>query len=123
MQLRTQRSLLRVVSIAALICMPACSDTSGPAVAVTLRLSTVDGVSLPVQLQTPGGKLVALATGFLQGTNWGAACGFAASLAEGPLTAVEVPDCRLHPGESRTFTITFSDTRFPAGAHELTFVP
>jgi hypothetical protein len=118
-----QRISLRVVSTMALIWMSACSDTSGPAVAVTLRLSTIDGVGLPVQLRTQGGKLVTLSTGLLQGTNWGAACGFAASLAEGPLTAVEVAGCRLKPGESRTFSITFSDSRFPSGSHDFTFIP
>ena len=118
-----RQSFLRVVPITALICMCACSDTSGPAVAVTLRLSAVDGVGIPIQLHTPGGRLVTLSTGLLQGTNWGAACGFAASLAEGPVTAVDVPDCRLKPAESRTFRVTFSDSRFPAGKHDYTFVP
>ncbi|MEO8193111.1 MAG: hypothetical protein ABI681_04615 [Gemmatimonadales bacterium] len=101
----------------------ACSETSGPATAVTLSLQSVDGVSLPTQLRTPGGRLVSVGRGFLQGTNWGHACGFAVGLAEGPLTAVDVPGCRLKRGEERTFTITLSDSRFPAGAHDYRFVP
>lgn len=118
-----QPSIVRVVCAAALICACAGSDTSGPAVAVTLRLATVDDVSVPVQLRAINGKIATLSTGLLQGTNWGAACGFAASLAEGPVTAVDVPDCRIKPGESRTFSITFSDSRFPAGQHNYTFIP
>ena len=101
----------------------ACKDTSGPAVAVTLKLYTVDGNPMPVQMRDPHGRLVTVATGFLQGTNWGAACGFAAGLAEGPLTSVDVADCRLKKGEERTFQITFSDTRFPTGAHTYRFIP
>lgn len=100
-----------------------CSDTSGPGVAVHLNLHSVDGVVIPVQLRTPGGKLVTLATGRLQGTNWGHACGAAFSLAEGPITAIDVPLCKPKPGEDVKATITFTDSRFPAGTHEYRFVP
>lgn len=101
----------------------ACGDSSGPGVAVNLNLHSVDGVVMPVQLRTPGGRLVTLANGELQGTNWGHACGAAFRLAEGPITAVDVGSCRLKPGEELKTTITFSDSRFPAGAHEYRFVP
>lgn len=100
-----------------------CSEASGPAVAVSLNLHSVDGVVVPVQLRTPGGTLVTLANGRLQGTSWGAACGAAFRLAEGPITGVDIPSCRLSPGDERRFTITLTDSRFPAGAHEYRFVP
>lgn len=100
-----------------------CSETSGPAVAVSLNLHSVDGVVMPVQLRTPGGRLVTLANGKLQGTSWGYACGAAFRLAEGPITALDIPSCKLSPGDDRKFTITFADTRFPAGPHEYRFVP
>ena len=100
-----------------------CSDTSGPGVAVTLNLHSIDGVVIPVQLKTPGGKLVTLGSGRLQGTNWGHACGAAFTLAEGPITAIEIPGCKPKRGEEVKATITFTDSRFPAGAHEYRFVP
>jgi hypothetical protein len=83
----------------------------------------VDGIMIPVSLKTPGGKTVSLATGRLQGTSWGHACGAAFSLAEGPITVAEVPDCKLLPGEEKKFTLTLTDSRFPAGPHEYRFVP
>lgn len=100
-----------------------CKETSGPAIAVTLELHSVDGVVIPAPLLSPGGKRATVARGFLQGTNWGAACGFSVGLAEGPITSVAVADCRLKPGEERTFAITFSDSRFPVGTHEYRFIP
>jgi hypothetical protein len=100
-----------------------CKDTSGPATAVTLELYSVDGVVVPAPLLSPTGKRATVARGFLQGTSWGAACGFAVGLAEGPITFLDVADCRLHPGEERKFQVTFSDTRFPTGAHEYRFIP
>lgn len=109
--------------LCAVAAVTACKDTSGPAIAVTLELYSIDDNVLPVQLRSPRGELVTIARGLLQGTNWGAACGFAVGLAEGPLTAVDVPACRLKPGEERIFQITFSDTRFPAGTHSYRFVP
>ena len=101
----------------------ACSETSGPAVAVNLNLHSVDGIVVPVQLRTPGGRLVTLANGKLQGTSWGYACGAGFRLAEGPITALDIPSCRLTSGIERKFTITFTDSRFPAGQHEYRFVP
>lgn len=100
-----------------------CKETSGPAIAVTLELYSVDGVVVPAPLLSPGGKRATVARGFLQGTNWGAACGFAVGLSEGPLTFVDVPGCRLKPDEERKFQITFSDSRFPSGTHEYRFIP
>lgn len=112
-----------VCASACLILAGACKETSGPAVAVTLELYSVDGVVVPAPLLSPAGKRATVARGFLQGTNWGAACGFAVGLAEGPVTFLDVGDCRLKPGEERKFDITFSDTRFPAGRHEYRFIP
>jgi len=110
--------VIAIVSIAA-----GCKETSGPASAVTLNLYSVDDVPIPAPLTSLAGKRATIARGFLQGTNWGAACGFAVGLAEGPLTSVAIPDCRLKPGEERTFAITFTDSRFPAGSHEYRFIP
>jgi hypothetical protein len=110
-------------AIACVFSVSGCKDTSGPAVAVTLELVSVDGVVVPARLVSPAGKPATVARGFLQGTNWGAACGFAVGLAEGPVTFLDVADCRLKPGEERKFSITFSDTRFPAGTHEYRFIP
>jgi hypothetical protein len=78
---------------------------------------------VPAQLTSFEGRRVNLARGLLQGTNWGHACGFAAGLAEGPLTTVAVPACRLSAGEERTFDIQFNDSRFPSGTHTYRFVP
>ena len=119
------RTLLRGPLFLALLASPlaGCGDSLGPGVAVALTLTSIDGVSLPAAFNTPGGRLVAVGTGRLQGTNWGHACGVALALTEGPMTAAQVPDCRLEPGEERIFTITLTDSRFPAGAHQYRFVP
>lgn len=100
-----------------------CGDSAGPAVAVSLNLVSVNGIVIPMQLRTPGGALVTIGGGRLQGTNWGHACGAALRLAEGPLTAVDVADCTLRPGEEKTVSITLTDSRFPAGTHLYRFVP
>ena len=100
-----------------------CSEMSGPAVAVTLKLESVDGVAIPTQLRTPGGALATIGGGNLQGTSWGHACGAVLNLVEGPLTAAAIPDCRLEAGEARSFTIALNDSRFPAGTHVYRFVP
>lgn len=115
------KSFLRPLLIAA--ALTGCGNSVGPAVAVSLELYSVNGVVIPMQLRTPGGALVTIGGGQLQGTNWGHACGAALRLAEGPLTAVAVPDCTLRPGEEKTLTITLTDSRFPAGTHEYRFVP
>jgi hypothetical protein len=124
MQLRAPRNRLKLVLLSiGTFSLLSCSDSSGPGVAVNLKLYSIDGSVIPVQLRTPGGAFVTLANGELQGTNWGHACGGVFRLAEGPITAVAVPDCKLKPGEERKETITFTDSRFPAGAHEYRFVP
>jgi hypothetical protein len=118
-----QRVLAASIAAAGMLAAASCKETSGPATAVTLTLYSVDGVAVPAQLTSYEGRRVSLARGFLQGTNWGHACGFAAGLAEGPLTTVAVPACRLAPGEERTFDIQFNDPRFPSGTHSYRFVP
>ena len=115
--------LRQSLSSVALLLLAACKETSGPATAVTLVLRAVDGVSIPVPLTTSAGQRATIGNGFLQGTNWGHACGFAVGLTEGPLTTVSIPACRLKPGEERTFSITFNDSRFPSGAHQYRFGP
>ena len=112
-----------IFCIASLFITAACKDTSGPATAVTLSLHSVDGAVIPTSLTTASGQRVTIGRGFLQGTNWGHACGFAVGLAEGPLTTVAVPSCMLKQNEERTFTITFNDVRFPTGPHQYRFVP
>lgn len=112
-----------LATLACIAIIGGCGDTSGPAVAVTLRLHSIDGVVIPAELRTPGGRLVAIGTGRLQGTNWGHACGAGLTLTEGQITAIEIPGCKLKPDEERTFSITLVDSRFPAGAHQYRFVP
>jgi hypothetical protein len=94
-----------------------CSDTSGPAVAVTLDLYSVDGVVIPVPTRSAGGKAITIGNGRLQGTNRGFACGMSLQLSEGPITALEIPDCRLLTGQEKIFTATITDSRFPSGPH------
>ncbi len=115
---RTLTAVFLVVATSA-----GCSDTSGPSVAVTLNLYSVDGVLVPVALKTPGGKTVSIGSGRLQGTNRGFACGMSLQLVEGPITAIDVPSCRLLTGEEKMFSAALSDSRFPAGAHTYRFVP
>ena len=101
----------------------ACTDANDVATAVTLTLESVNGVAIPARLTSVAGKPATIGRGFLQGNNWGHACGFSVGLAEGPLTFAEIPDCRLHPGEARTFTVTLLDSRFPGGSHSYRFIP
>ncbi len=100
-----------------------CGNGLGPSVAVTLNLYSVDGVVIPAPLKSSGGKSISIGNGRLQGTSWGHACGMSLQLAEGPITAVDVADCKLAVGEEKRFTATLSDSRFPAGAHEYRFLP
>ena len=108
---------------AAALATASCGNSLGPAVAVTLNLYSVDGVVIPVPLKSSGGKSITIGNGRLQGTNWGHACGMSLQLAEGPITAVDVADCKLIAGEEKRFTATLFDSRFPSGAHEYRFVP
>lgn len=100
-----------------------CNNSLGPAVAVTLNLYSVDGIVIPSPISNPSGKTMTIGTGRLQGTNWGHACGMSLQLIDGPITAAEIPDCRLVAGEEKKFTATLTDSRFPTGAHEYRFVP
>jgi hypothetical protein len=101
----------------------ACGDANDVATAVTLTLYSVDGVVIPAPMASAAGKPATIGRGFLQGNNWGHACGFSVGLAEGPLTFAEIPACRLHPGQERTFKVTFLDSRFPPGEHTYRFIP
>jgi hypothetical protein len=112
--------LLPVITLAF---VGACTDANDVATAVTLTLESVDGAAIPARLTSVAGKPATIGRGFLQGTNWGHACGFSVGLAEGPLTFTEIPGCRLQPGEARTFTVTLLDSRFPAGSHTYRFIP
>ena len=119
-----QRRILQRLGVLALVAaLSGCGDSVGPGIAVALNLHSIDGVFLPAQLRTPGGNLVTVAGGKLQGTNWGHACGVALRLVEGPITAAGVPDCKLTPGQEKTLTLSLADSRFPVGAHEYHFVP
>lgn len=118
----TLRRSVATVCIAAVACsLLSCSDTSGPAVAVTLNLYSVDGVVIPAPTKSAGGKSITIGNGRLQGTNRGFACGMSLQLSEGPITALEIPDCRLITGEEKTFSATITDSRFPAGPHTYRF--
>lgn len=116
-------SSIRALSAAIAVGFSACSDTDTVATAVTLSLYSVDGVAVPAPFTSQSGRPVTFGSGFLQGNNWGHACGFSVLLAEGPLTFAEIPDCRLYPGEERTFSVTLLDSRFPGGSHQYRFVP
>jgi hypothetical protein len=116
------RRSIEVICIASFaFTLLSCSDTSGPAVAVTLDLYSVDGVVIPVPTKSAGGKSISIGNGRLQGTNRGFACGMSLQLSEGPITAAEIPDCRLLTGEEKIFTATITDSRFPAGPHVYRF--
>ena len=112
-----------LVLAASIASSSSCSDSDNVATAVTLSLYSVDGVVIPAPMTSAAGKAATIGRGFLQGNNWGHACGFAVGLLEGPVTAAEISSCRLYPGEERTFTVTVLDSRFPAGPHTYRFVP
>jgi hypothetical protein len=114
----------RLVTAAfAAIALGGCSGDVGPGVFVRLRAVSVDGKPLPASLPAPGNKVATIAEAYLVGTNWGAACGISVRLVSGPITAGEIPDCKLHPGDTRTVVVQFPDARFPSGPHEYRFVP
>jgi len=117
------RPLCSLITLLASGFLAACKDTNDVATAVTLTLYSVDGVVIPAPMKSSTGRPVTIGKGFLQGTNWGHACGFSVGLVEGPLTFADVPACRLLPGEERTFKVTFLDSRFPGGEHTYRFVP
>lgn len=101
----------------------ACSDASGPAVARTLTLYTLDRNLLPAVIKGTDGRTMTIGIGRLQGTDIGPSCGMSLQLTTGPITSAEVPGCKLVAGEEITFTATLSDSRFPTGPHEYRFVP
>ena len=105
------------------IATTSCGNSVGPAVAVTLNLYSVDGVVIPAPFKSAGGLSIAIGNGRLQGTNWGHACGMSLQLTTGPITAVDVADCKLLTGQEKRFSVTLTDSRFPSGAHEYRFVP
>ena len=116
-------SLHRLATMVLAGFLAGCTDTNDVATAVTLSLYSVDGVVIPAPMKSSTGRPATIGKGFLQGNNWGHACGFSVGLVEGPLTFADVPACRLHPGEEKTFTVTFLDSRFPSGPHMYRFVP
>lgn len=124
MQGMKQCRIVQLLGVLTLLAgLSGCGNSIGPGIAVALDLHSIDGVVVPMQLRTPGGRLVTVAAGKLQGTNWGYACGMALRLVEGPITTADVPDCKLDPSQEKTFTLTLADSRFPAGPHEYRFVP
>lgn len=114
---RTSFALLAALSLAA------CGNTSGPPVAITLTLYTVDRNFLPAAIKGTDGKTFTIGVGRLQGTDTGPSCGMSLQLINGPITSAAVPDCKLVAGEEITFTATLNDSRFPSGPHEYRFVP
>ena len=120
---RAKRFVLVLVAGLVSAATVSCNNNLGPAVAVTLNLYSVDGAVTPVPLKSVGGKAISIGNGRLQGTNWGHACGMSLQLIDGPITAIDIADCRLTAGEEKRFSATLSDSRFPAGAHEYRFVP
>lgn len=99
-----------------------CGDSSGPTVAVTLVLDTVDGLSMPAAVKGTDGRTFTIGTGRLQGTDLGPSCGMSLQLATGPIASVEVPQCKLTAGNAFKFKATLTDSRFPSGPHEYRFV-
>jgi hypothetical protein len=118
---KTRRSIEMLCIAAFAFTLLSCSDTSGPAVAVTLDLYSVDGIVIPVPTKSAAGKAISIGNGRLQGTNRGFACGMSLQLSEGPITAAEIPDCRLITGQEKIFTATITDSRFPPGPHVYRF--
>ncbi len=115
--LRTSLAFLAAMSISS------CGDSSGPAVALTLSLYTVDRNFLPAPVKGADGRTVTIGVGRLQGTDLGPSCGMSLQIISGPITAAEVRDCKLVTGEEFSFTATLTDPRFPTGPHEYRFVP
>lgn len=110
-------------AVFAAIALGGCGGDVGPGVFVRLRAVSVDDEPLPASLPAPGNKVATIAEAYLVGTNWGAACGISVRLVSGAITAGEIPDCKLHPGDTRTVVVALPDTRFPSGPHEYRFIP
>jgi hypothetical protein len=112
-----------LTAVFVVISLGGCSGDVGPGVWVRLRAVSVDGKPLPASLPAPGNKVATIAEAYLVGTNWGAACGISVRLVSGSITAGEIPDCKLHPGDTRTVVADLPDARFPSGPHAYLFVP
>lgn len=107
----------------AALSISSCSNTSGPSVAITLTLYTLDRNFLPAAVKSADGRTMTVGVGRLQGTDLGPSCGMSLQLINGPITAASIPDCKLVTGEEFKFTATLNDPRFPTGPHEYRFVP
>jgi hypothetical protein len=106
-----------------MISLSACSGTSGPPVAVTLTLYTVDGIFLPAAIKGTDGRIMTIGVGRLQGSDVGPSCGMSLQLGNGPITSADISNCKLAADEEFRFTATLTDSRFPSGPHEYRFVP
>ncbi|HUQ47828.1 MAG TPA: hypothetical protein VM053_06225 [Gemmatimonadaceae bacterium] len=111
------------LAVLAALSLWACGNTSGPAVARTFSLYTVDRNFLPAATRGTDGRTMAIGVGRLQGTDLGPSCGMSLQLTTGPITSAEIPGCKLAADEEITFTATLTDSRFPSGPHEYRFVP
>lgn len=105
------------------ILVSSCSDATGLAVSQTLVLYTVDRSFLPAPVKNPDGRTFTIGVGRLQGTDVGPSCGMSIQLTSGPITSLQIPNCKLERGDEITFNATLNDSRFPSGAHEYRFVP
>jgi len=113
--------LLSSLAIIGAALISSCSGSTGPAVAQTFHLLTIDGTSLPAAIRNADGRIITIGVGRLQGTDLGPSCGMSLQLGNGPITTVEVPSCKLEAGKDFTFTTTLSDPRFPSGPHVYRF--
>ena len=122
-KLVSHRLLKSLLAFLAALSISSCADASGPAVAITLTLYTLDRNYLPAAIKSADGRTITIGIGRLQGTDLGPSCGMSLQLINGPITSAEVPDCKLIAGEEFKFTATLNDPRFPTGPHEYRFVP
>jgi hypothetical protein len=114
------RSSLTVLGV---ILVSSCGDATGLAVSQTFTLYTVDRNYLPAAISNTDGRTMTIGIGRLQGTDVGPSCGMSLQLINGPITSLQIPNCKLEAGKEITFTATLTDSRFPSGAHEYRFVP
>jgi hypothetical protein len=105
------------------ILFSSCGDATGLAVSQTLTLYTVDRNYLPAAIKNSDGRTMTIGIGRLQGTDVGPSCGMSIQLINGPITSLQIPNCKLEAGDEITFTATLTDSRFPSGPHEYRFVP
>lgn len=119
---RSSRVFKSSLALLATLSFSACGNTSGPPVAVTLVLYTVDKTYMPAPIKNPDGRIFTIGVGRLQGNDLGPSCGMSLQLINGPITSTEIPGCKLTAGGEITFTATLTDSRFPTGPHEYRFV-